>query len=293
MQGPLQRNEWFDAECVAATSLKNEAYKNMLVKKNTRLAREKYQRRRYEEKKLHRRKKKEAWNGMMEEIEELGIKKETRKFYRKVNVIKKGYKPRTGMCNDKMGNLVTGKQKVLQRWAEHFNELINGQGTEVSNQGIGTDKGKTESMGEHPGEEGKGPGTDGNLEMMDVPRKEEVGAAVNKLKNNTAPGPDGIPSEILKEGYKCTEDSIYELIVQIWNREKIPSCWAEALICPIHKKGDVQNCKNSRGISLVNMAYKVLSIVLYGRLKPYVDKIIGYYQCGFREGVSTIDQIQT
>jgi hypothetical protein len=33
--------------------------------------------------------------------------------------------------------------------------------------------------------------------------------------------------------------------------------------------------------------------VLYGRLKPHANKIIGQYQCGFREGVSTIDQIQT
>jgi hypothetical protein len=31
--------------------------------------------------------------------------------------------------------------------------------------------------------------------------------------------------------------------------------------------------------------------VLYGRLKPHANKIIGQYQCGFR-GVSTIDQIQ-
>jgi len=48
-----------------------------------------------------------------------------------------------------------------------------------------------------------------------------------------------------------------------------------------------------RGISLVNVAYKELSIVLYGRLKPHANQIIGQYQCGFREGVSTIDQIQT
>jgi hypothetical protein len=81
------------------------------------------------------------------------------------------------------------------------------------------------------------------------------------LKNNKAPGPDGIPSEILKEGSKCMENRIYGLIVQIWNEERIPLSWAEALICPIHKKGDVQNCENSRGISLVNIAYKILSIV--------------------------------
>jgi hypothetical protein len=96
----------------------------------------------------------------------------------------------------------------------------------------------------------------------------------------------------LKEGYKCMENRIYELIVQIWNEERIPPSWAEALICPIHKKGDVQNCENSRGISLVNIACKVLSVVLYGRLKPHVNKI-GQYQCGFREGTSTTDQIQT
>jgi hypothetical protein len=151
MQGPLQRNE-----CAAATSLKNEAYKNVLAKKNTRRAREEYQRRRYEKKKVQSRAKWEAWKGMMEEIEELGTKKETRKFYRKVNAIKKGYKPRTEMCKDKMGNLVIGKQKVLQRWAEHFDELINGQGAEESNQGIGNDEGETESTGEYLGEEGKG-----------------------------------------------------------------------------------------------------------------------------------------
>jgi hypothetical protein len=30
--------------------------------------------------------------------------------------------------------------------------------------------------------------------------------------------------------------------------------------------------------------------VLYGRLKPHANKIVGQYQCGFREEVSTIDQ---
>ena len=64
------------------------------------------------------------------------------------------------------------------------------------------------------------------------------------------------------------------------------------LICPIHKKGDVQNCENSRGISLVTTVYKVLPTVPYRRLKPHANKIIGQYQCGFR-GLSTFDQIHT
>jgi hypothetical protein len=122
-------------------------------------------------------------------------------------------------------------------------------------------------------------GIDKNLEMTDVPTKEEVKVAVDKLKNNKALGPDGIPSEILKEGYKYMENSVCELIVQIWKEERIPSSWVKSLICPIHKKGDVQNCENFRGISLVNVAFKVLTMVLYGRLKPYANQIIGQYQC--------------
>jgi hypothetical protein len=98
-----------------------------------------------------------------------------------------------------------------------------------------------------------------------------VRAAGDKLKINKAPGLDGITSEILKEGYKYMENRIYELIVQIWNEERILLSWFKALICPIHKKGDVQNCEKFRGISLVNVSYKLLSIMLYGRLKPHAN----------------------
>jgi hypothetical protein len=42
-------------------------------------------------------------------------------------------------------------------------------------------------------------GIDRNLETTDVPTNEEVEAAVNKLKNNKAPDPDGIPREILRK----------------------------------------------------------------------------------------------
>jgi hypothetical protein len=82
----------------------------MLAKKNTRRATEEYQRRRFEAKKIHRRKKREAWKGLLEEA---GRQKETRNFYRKVNIIRNGYKPRTVMCKDKKGNLVTEKKEGI------------------------------------------------------------------------------------------------------------------------------------------------------------------------------------
>jgi endonuclease IV len=77
-----------------------------------------------------------------------------------VNIIRKGYRPRIGMCKDKKGNLVTEKKKVLQRWAEQFDELLNGHGDEDRNKSDGA--GETEEMGESldQGEEDKEYGAD-------------------------------------------------------------------------------------------------------------------------------------
>ena len=65
------------------------------------------------------------------------------------------------------------------------------------------------------------------------------------------------------------------------------------LSCPVSKKGDPTICANYRGISLLPIAYKVLTGVLSERLKPLVKTLFGPYQCGFRPGKSTIDQIFT
>ena len=47
------------------------------------------------------------------------------------------------MCKDKMENLVTETKKVLQRWAEHFDELLNGHGDTDRNKGDGEVKWRT------------------------------------------------------------------------------------------------------------------------------------------------------
>ena len=52
-------------------------------------------------------------------------------------------------------------------------------------------------------------------------------------------------------------------------------------------------CSNYRAIPLLNTAYKVLSCIIYGCISEYTERIIGAYQCGFRKGKSTINQIFT
>ena len=52
-------------------------------------------------------------------------------------------------------------------------------------------------------------------------------------------------------------------------------------------------CNNYRGLSLLSVGYKVYAKILYQRLLPHYERIVGPYQAGFRAGMSTIDNIFT
>jgi sorting nexin-29 len=79
--------------------------------------------------------------------------------------------------------------------------------------------------------------------------------------------------------------------VKIWKQEKISCEWSEGILCPIYKKGDRKQCNNYRGISLLNITYKILAILLYNRLSKIMELEIGNYQMGFRPNRSTIDNV--
>jgi hypothetical protein len=107
----------------------------------------------------------------------------------------------------------------------------------------------------------------------------EVEISIAKLKRYKSPG-----GEILCSKFR-------KLINSIWNMEKLPDQWKDSIIVPIHKKGDKTDCSYYRKISLLSTSYKMLSNILLSKLSPYIDKIIGDHQCGFRRNRSTTDQI--
>jgi hypothetical protein len=48
----------------------------------------------------------------------------------------------------------------------------------------------------------------------------------------------------------------------IWDAEEMPKEWNVSLVCPVLKNGVPLICSNYRGVSLLKVAYKVLSNVL-------------------------------
>jgi hypothetical protein len=107
---------------------------------------------------------------------------------------------------------------------------------------------------------------------------------LNKLRNSKSPGSDSLPAELYKSGGKALEGLIHEIMMEVWNSEVSPEERNKGIIVPIHKKGRQLHCENFRSITLLNIRYNIFSNILYDRLKPFVENILGHYQKGFRAG---------
>jgi hypothetical protein len=109
----------------------------------------------------------------------------------------------------------------------------------------------------------------------------EVEIAIAKLKKYKSPGSDQIPAEHIQAGDEILLSAIHKLINSVWNKDELPDQWKQSIIVPVHKKGDKTDSNNYHGISLLSTSYKTLLNILLSRLRPYINEINGYHQCGF------------
>ena len=268
-----ERSQWFDAECEAVTEEKNKAYRRTLQGNCTRRMKETYKEKRRIEKRIHRRKKKEWVKANAEQMELLRSQNEARKFFKVVNEAQKPFSCKNRLIKDETGRIISEEKGICESWRRYFNDLLNP---------------KVVPRGSIDVEQ-----EDESNENLEPPKVEEVRIAMKKLKNNKAPGTDNIPAEMLKQGGNQLEQFLLKIVTSVWEEEKMPQQWKEGIICPLYKKGDQMECGNYRGITLLNLGYKVFSNVLFERLLPILQRGMGSYQCGFLPGKSTIDQIFT
>ena len=104
--------------------------------------------------------------------------------------------------------------------------------------------------------------------------EKEVANAINQLKNDTAPGSDGLTSEFYKTFQKLLIPDLTEVFNNILLIGELPETMLEATIKLIYKKDDHKTIKNWRPISLLNTDYKILSKIIVNRLVPIMQNHI-------------------
>ena len=144
------------------------------------------------------------------------------------------------------GELLTDNEAINKRWPEHFKQLLNRPSS--------TDPNVIEEIPTRPLQ----------IEIDDPPTEDEVREAVDELQCGNSAGSDGIPPEVP--------------LIQTFT-EFLCSCWEDGCLPPNLKvarivhlsegKGDKSNCDNSRGITFLSIAGKILSNVILNRLNGH------------------------
>ena len=176
----------------------------------------------------------------------------------------------------KDGDLITEPSKVLDRWAEHFNGVLN-QSSEF-------DMSVLDEI----------PQWDTNISLNALPTLDEVMVCIRKLSSGKSPGDDGIPPEVYKHGGIALAKRLLNLFVLIWQEGRVIQDFRDATIIHLYKnKGDRACCDNHRGISLLSIAGKVLARLILNRLIKHIDSIglVPESQCGFRSQRGTADMV--
>ncbi|KAL9988465.1 hypothetical protein ACROYT_G002914 [Oculina patagonica] len=107
----------------------------------------------------------------------------------------------------------------------------------------------------------------------------EIKRAIHRLKNEKSPGMDAISAEMLKCSESDAVKQLHLLFNYIWKVQCVPEDWKKSLIVKVSKKGDLTQCDNYRGISLLSVPSKIFCRIFIDRVKSGVDEMIR--QAGF------------
>jgi hypothetical protein len=82
---------------------------------------------------------------------------------------------------------------------------------------------------------------------------------------------------------------LLKFLNNIYTENRIPNERRIAIVIPILKKGDRRDCKNYRGINILNTCCKIYSKILNMKLQSYSEEFMTETQNGFRKGRSRTD----
>lgn len=114
---------------------------------------------------------------------------------------------------------------------------------------------------------------------------------MNRMKNNKAAGEDGLTAEFLKYLPRIWTGELVKILNEVFDKGELLKGWEVARIYPIHKGGDENVVTNYRGISSLDVGYKLLTNIMAERLRRWLEKTGGLreYQAGLRNKRGTRD----
>ena len=118
--------------------------------------------------------------------------------------------------------------------------------------------------------------------------EEEIFVAISGLNGEKVPGPDGFPIAFWSFSWEFVKDEVMDFFKEFYEKKFVRSLNSTFLVL-ILKKGNVEDIKDYRPISLLGGLYKILAKVLGNRLRRVIDKVVSPSQNVFMEGRQILD----
>ena len=115
---------------------------------------------------------------------------------------------------------------------------------------------------------------------------DEILATLKLMKNDSAPGLDGLPVEVYKLFWLDFKPILTNVFNYCHESGSLAPSQSQALLCLLHKGGDSvrEDISSWRPIALLNADYKILAKLLALRLQKVLNKLIDPNQCAFVKG---------
>ena len=120
---------------------------------------------------------------------------------------------------------------------------------------------------------------------------QEAKDAIKKLKYGKEPDNDNVCVEMLKAEEQEMPQLLQNILRDVWDNEVIPDAWKRGTIIKLSKKGNLSECINCRGITLLSITSNVLCCSILQHITTAVEKLLHQEQADFRKGISCIDHI--
>ena len=100
----------------------------------------------------------------------------------------------------------------------------------------------------------------------------------------------GLPIDLIKHLGESGEDMVHEILKTVWEEEQMPEECEKSEIVPLYKqKGDQLECRNFRGIKLLEHGKKMFEKILERRLRKLIT--VNNMQFWFSSGKDTTDAV--
>lgn len=178
---------------------------------------------------------------------------------------------------DNQGNIIQDEQQK----ANSFNDFFINIGTKLSS--------TISSSQQKFGSETK---IKNSIYLTPVSENELI-THISSLKNNSAPGEDGITVKVIKLTHKYLLKPLMYIINLAICTSQIPKEWKISIVTPVYKAGDSTNLTNYRPISVINNFGKIFEKCIKKRLVDFLEKenVLYQKQFGFRNNKNTEDAV--